>query len=529
MRSFTGTGSLIRLALRRDRIRIPLWILGVVGFTISFLPSLPDLYPTAAARQGRALLLENPAAVAMSGPGYGRDAYTFGAMIANEFLAYTAILMAIMSVILVVRHTRAEEESGRAELVRAAVVGRHAGVAAAVTVVVLLNLVIGLLLGVLMPATLDSLSATSCLLFGMSLAGVGITFAGVGAVAAQLTFGSRTATGIGMATVGFAYVARAVGDVSAEPVAWLSPIGWAHRTKSFVDDRWWPLAVPVAVAAVLILTALILSTRRDVGSGLMHPRLGRATASPHLTGVIALAWRLQRGSLIAWAVGLSVLGLMYGSVVPEVRSFVASNEVVAEAFAQGGADPVMSFFAVVVSMISMIAGGFVVHSVIRLRGEETTLRADPLLATVVTRMRFIAGPLTVATVGAVVILVAACTATAVSAGVAGGDWSAGGDVIVAGLLHIPALWLVAAVAVTLYGWAPKLMSLAWLIPAYAVVVGMLGVFLNLPDVMLWLSPFDHVPQSLVEDVSAVPLLVMVVATVALTALGVYGFRRRDLA
>ncbi len=93
--------------------------------------ALGEVYPTAAERQARAVLMTNPAAVLMGGPAFGLDGYTIGAMVANEGTLTMLVATAIMSILLVVRHTRAEEETGRAELVRAAAVGRRAGLAAA--------------------------------------------------------------------------------------------------------------------------------------------------------------------------------------------------------------------------------------------------------------------------------------------------------------------------------------------------------------------------------------------------------------
>ncbi|MGH8791670.1 MAG: ABC transporter permease, partial [Stackebrandtia sp.] len=310
--SLKGTGTLIRFTLRRDRIRLLVWISAIVFFAVSFLPSFKELYPDAASRQARAALMDSPAARAMSGPGFGLDDYTFGAMIANEYLAMMALIIALMSVLLTVRYLRAEEETGRAELVRAAVVGRHAPMVSALTVVVGVNLTIALVLTALMPASLDALPADSSFLYSMSLAAVGVVFAGVGAVASQITYSARGASGLGMAVAGAAYVLRAVGDAGDGNLSWATPIGWSQFTKSYVDDRWWPLGISLAVAVALTVLAVSLSVRRDVGAGLRQPRGGAADAPRWLSGPLGLAWRLQRGTLIAWACGLALFGMVYG-------------------------------------------------------------------------------------------------------------------------------------------------------------------------------------------------------------------------
>jgi ABC-2 type transport system permease protein len=187
-RVLTGTGTLARFVLRRDRIRIPVWVGALTLWLVAVAASFPGLYPTAAARQARAQLMANPTARALSGPGYGLDDYTFGATLANETLGLVAVLVALMSVLLVVRHTRAEEASGRAELVRSGVVGRQASTTAAIAVVAAINLVLGAAVAVgLTSLGTDSIDRPGSLLFGASLAAVGLVLTGVGAVAAQLT------------------------------------------------------------------------------------------------------------------------------------------------------------------------------------------------------------------------------------------------------------------------------------------------------------------------------------------------------
>ena len=138
----TGTGTLVRFLLRRDRFRLVVWVLSVGVLTVYSVAALQSVYPDAAARAQRATLMENPAAIMLGGPGFGVDDYTIGAMVANELGLTVMVVAAIMSVLLVVRSTRAEEESGRAELVRAGVVGRHAQLAAALVVMVLADLAI---------------------------------------------------------------------------------------------------------------------------------------------------------------------------------------------------------------------------------------------------------------------------------------------------------------------------------------------------------------------------------------------------
>jgi ABC-2 type transport system permease protein len=136
------------------------------------------------------------------GPGYGSEHYTYGAMTANELLPSAAIAVALMSVFLVVRHTRAEEESGRAELVRATAVGRHAALASTLVVAGGAQVLLFAILAAGLPASLECLSVSGSLAFSAALLAVGLVFAGGAALVVQLTVSARSALGISAIALG---------------------------------------------------------------------------------------------------------------------------------------------------------------------------------------------------------------------------------------------------------------------------------------------------------------------------------------
>jgi ABC-2 type transport system permease protein len=145
------------------------------------------------------------------------------------------------------------------------------------------------------------------LALGLQFAAAGFMFAAVGAVTAQLTTGAGGARGIAVGVLGAAFLLRVAGDVSGQAgggLSWLSPIGWAHRIRPYGGERWWVLALPVALAVLLVVVAVALSARRDVGAGLLPPRSGPA-AAPGLRSPLALAWRLHRGLLAGWTAATS--------------------------------------------------------------------------------------------------------------------------------------------------------------------------------------------------------------------------------
>jgi ABC-2 type transport system permease protein len=525
-----GTATLVRFILRRDRIRIPAWLLGLVAVTVGGGTSFPEVYPTIVERQAQAAIIaSSPAMAAMTGPGYGVQDYTYGAMIANEMFTLPAVLVALMSILLLVRHTRAEEEADRAELVRSAVVGRHAHLTAAVLAVVGINLVLGALVAVGYASLgIESVTRAGSLAFGAALASVGIVFTAVAAVTAQVTGHARAASSAAGALLGAAFVLRAAGDMGVGALSWASPIGWAQQVRAYVDERWWPLGLSLLLTAVLLAVAYGLSSRRDVGAGLLPERGGAAGASRLLGSPFGLALRLHRSALLGWVVAMLLLNLAYGSISGVVEDY-ADNEIVREMMAAvGGASLVEQWISTILSLVAMIGTIFAVLTTLRLRREETSGRAEPLLATGVSRTRWMASHLAVALLGGAVVLLAAGLALGLSAAASQGDGSLIAPIIGAALAYTPAMWVTAGVAAALFGLLPRAAGLVWTVLVYAILIGYFGVLLRLPEWALELSPFAHVPRMPGEPFAALPVLVLTALAAALVGIGLVGFRRRDL-
>ncbi|GEL20238.1 ABC transporter permease [Pseudonocardia asaccharolytica] len=528
--ALAGTGALVRFALRRDRLRLAIWMLAVGVLPIYTASALDAVYPTAADRQARAALMESPAAIMFSGPGFGRSEYTLGAMLANEMGLTLMIAVAIMSVLLVVRHTRAEEESGRAELVRACVVGRRAHLTAALILAALANAVIAVVTTAGLAAI--GLPGVDALAFAVGIGLTGMVLAAVAAVTAQISEHTRAASGAALAVLGAVVVVRGVGDI-AEPggslLSWFSPIAWAQQTRPFVDLRWWPLLLSIALIAVAAGLAHRLAEHRDVGAGLRPPRGGAADASPLLSGATALTARLQRGTFSGWAVGLVLTGITFGTLTDAVVDAVAGNPQLSAFLAAGASrDLTDAFLAAMLTYIALGSAAFAVTSVLRLRAEETAGRVEPLLAASLGRARWLGGGLLVTLAGSTLLLLAGGLATGIAAAVTLGD---GGLVAVmtgAGLAYLPAVLVVGGVAAALVGLVPRLSALAWVVLGYALLAGMFGALLDLPTWAMRLSPLDWVPALPGESLDVAPLGGLTVLAAALVAAGLAGIRRRDL-
>jgi ABC-2 type transport system permease protein len=528
MTTLTGTGELLRLILRRDRLLVPLWIGFLCIVLISFPTSLRGVFPTAAARRQYA---DNAVFVAL----YGR----LSGSSMGEFVTWRAgfvpVIVALISLLTVIRHTRVEEETGRRELLGATAVGRHAGLAAALAATLGATVVLALLVALCMIS--QDLPAAGSLTFGAELAAAGWVFAAVGGGAAQVSASATGARAIAITVLGAAYLARVAGDLSGHAggslawLSWLSPIGWVHRILPYGGQRWWILAVAAALTAVLAAAAIALSARRDVGAGLLPLRVGPATTPPYLRTPLALAWRLHRGLLAGWTAGFGVLGVVFGGLAEGIDDLQQDNPTLREIFVRMGGRTglIDAYFAGIMGVLGLIAAAYAIQATLRLQLEETRGRAEPVLATSVGRVRWAASHLTFSILGPAVALASA----GLTAGLAHGlnTDNVGRElrqVLGGAMVQLPAVWVLAAIAVALFGLLPRLAPAAWGALAVYLLFLMVGAAMQLNQSLLDISPFTHIPKAPGAAVTATPLVWLTATAAALTATGLIGLRRRDI-
>lgn len=525
-----GTGSLVRLALRRDRVLLPVWIAVFVVMAAVSASATVGLYPTVASRARAAMSVNNtPSLVALYGPVY--DPTSLGAVAMIKMTGFGAALVAVLTMIVVVRHTRGEEESGRLELLGATVVGRQAPLAAALLVAVGTSLVIGALTALGLIGA--GLPASGSVAFGLVWAGVGIAFAATAAVAAQLTESARAATSIAVAVLGFCYLLRAIGDTAGTDgprwLSWLSPVGWGQQIRPYAGDRWEILLLLAGWTVLATATAFGLVARRDLDAGLLPDRPGPAAAAAGLRSPLALAWRLHRGALLGWTACFVVLGLVLGNIASGIGNLLDSPQAQEMLRQLGGVGSLVdAFLAAELGILGVITSVYGVQAAMRLRTEETALRAEPLLATAVGRLRWALSHVTVALGGSAVLLLGAGLGVGLAHGAQVGDLSRGGPVLLGALVQLPAAWVLVGIVVALFGLAPRLTAGGWVALVAFLLIGQFGALLELPQWVQDLSPFAHVPALPGAEFSAPPLLWLTAVAAALLAVGLAGFRRRDV-
>lgn len=526
--SVAGVGHLLRLTLRRDRARLPLWVIGLGGTIVASALAVPPLYDTPEKILGYTRTIgASPVNYLMSGRQTGLD--TLGGIVANEISQVAQLGVCLMVVFLVVRHTRAEEESGRAELLRSTVMGRHAATLAGLVYGVAAAVLIGAITAVSMVGA--GLSVYGSLTYGVGLALLGVAYTAITLVAVQLSTSARGALGLAGSAVAVGYLVRGLGAMEDNALVWLSPFGWAQGMDAFDNERWWPATILLGSTALLLALTARLMAHRDFGGGLLDSRPGPLRASRLLGTPFGLAARLQRGLLIGWAIGLFLLGVLYGAVIPTVPDIIASNPEMADivgASGQAAEDALVdAFLGYIFLFMAVISCGFVVSSVLRLRVEEETGRTEVVLATPVSRTSWMAATAAVALSAATTLTVLMGFGLAVGYGIASGEWDRVLPQVGGQLAYLPGTLVVGALAVALYGLVPRWNGLAWAAVALIALQVILGQLLRLPDAVQAVSPFWHLAAVPVEDFVLIPYVSLVLIAAALVAAGLWGYRRRD--
>lgn len=541
MSAFTGTLRLVRLALRRDRIQLPIWLSGMAAGLVASATTISGNYPALADRVAAATLLaNNPATLVLRGAAANTST---GALVMNDALWILGVLAALMSIFAVVRHTRQNEETGRTELIGAAPVGRHAGLAAALIVTVGANAALAVLLALVL--ILKGLPVEGSFAAGSAIGAIGTAFAGIAAIAVQLSESARGARGLAGAVLAVTYLLRGAGDAlgevevggvtveSAWP-SWLSPIGWAQRVRPFGGNDWWVLGLFAALFAVAVGVAFVLTARRDFGLGMIPARRGPAVASRSLLSPLGLAWRLQRGTLLGWAIGTVVAGGLFGAVGKQAQDLLGDNPRFAETLGKlGGASAsfVDSFFAAMIGFMGAILAGYALQALLRLHAEELGGQLEPVLATAVSRPRWMLSHIIVGVTGVLALILLLGLTTGITfVLVAGEPWSEAGALTAAALVQAPAVLALAGFVIATFGLLPRrAVALAWAGLAASAVLGALGEILGLPQWAMNLSPFTHSPAAPAEAVTVAPIVALLAIAIALSIAGLLFFRRRNYA
>ncbi|HWJ81006.1 MAG TPA: hypothetical protein VNS55_02115 [Nocardioides sp.] len=516
--TLTGTGLLTRVDLRRDRVVIASWTGVLLLMVVASAATAGTLYPDEATRV-RAVhaLNDSPAIVALYGPIL--DPNSIGELAMTKLTVLYAVFVAMLLIVVVRRHTRVEEESGRTELVGGTAVGRDAPLAAALVEAVGLSLTLGGLAALGNAAC--GLDVAGSVAFGALWAGTGLVAAGIAALTSQISASARTCAAWAAGTIAVLYVLRAVGDTGPQWLSWLSPFGWNTQVRAWSGTRWWLLLAYPALAAVLVGVATVLRAHRDLGSGLVAARPGPAEGSPRLADALALALKVHATAIVLWSVGVGVLGVVFGAITPGLSDLLDSlgmQDLIAKL---GG-----YFLAAILSVVSVVISYFAVTVVAHTGRDEEDGRTEVVLATTTSRSRWFGASVVVALGGTAWLLVEMGIALWIGYVAASGPGV--GNLLAAALAWVPAAWVTAALAALCFSVGPRWTAVGWVWPGAFITFEIVGELLEAPRWVLDLSPYQHVPAVPAEpwDWPAETGLAVVAALILVLAW--WRFRARDI-
>jgi ABC-2 type transport system permease protein len=533
--NFTNSVRLVKFMLRRERVISTIWITIMVFFSVALVPGVNQVIGDGEDREAMVTMLSDPSMIAMMGPLY--DAESTAGLFAYMMLLWTMLAIGLMNIFLIVRHTRADEERNRAEVVRSLPVGRLATLNAAMLTALIVNTVLAVLTGLGMFATgVEGFGFGGCMLYGVLLGVFGLFCAALTAVFCQLCVSSRGALAFPGIIMVALYMVRAIGDMPNEDgvmeyevLSCLSPMGILQRSQVFVNDSTAPVFAVLLITAVITVTAFVLNRVRDMEQGFIPAKPGRREAKKSLLSPFGLSLRLTKNSIVWWCTGMFAVAAMYGVILSDIGEFIDSNDFYGELMVVApGRMQAEVFVATISIMLSICCAIPVLATVFKLRGEEKDGRLEGILSRSVSRTRNLAGYAVLGFAASIIVPLVTASGFYVSAAAVMDDPIPYSFFLQNMMVYLPALWVMLGTGAAIVGFAPKITMFTWGYIGYTFFVMFFGGMINLPEWLQKTTPFGYIPLLIAEEVNWLTLSLLTAVAAALTVIGFIGYRKRDV-
>jgi ABC-2 type transport system permease protein len=463
--------------------------------------------------------------------GYPYDPLTVSGYSAWRVGGTLSILAAVFGLLAAVRSLRAEEDTGRMELVLAQPVGRRMTYLSAMAAIAAGALILWLaeFLGFLA----GGLSAGGSAYLALATTSIVPVYAGVGAVVSQLASTRRIALELGGAVVALSLLLRVIADTAtgAGWLSWATPLGWAEELRPFTGPRPLVLVLPVAASAGLLFIAARIAARRDVGIGVLPVR---DTAEPRLrllSSPAAQALRSERGGLLVWTISVAVFACILGVVSRSISSAGISASVQRELakLGSGSIATPTGYLAFVFIFFILALSLFACAQIGAARHEEAEEQLETLLALPVSRRGWLGGRLLLASCAAATISLLAGVFSWVGAASAGVSISLA-KMLEAGANCLPVALLFLGIAALVYAVLPRASAaIAYGLVTVTFLWQLVGSLVGAPKWLVDLTPFAHVGFVPAQPFRATAAAVMLALAALASLSALWAFRRRDLA
>lgn len=528
MSALTGARTLLPVTARTNARSIAPWIVGVSALSASSILAYRLIFPELAERKQLAGALgANPALSLIFGPAH--DLLTNDGFNAWRSGALGSFFTALMAILTVVATSRADEDSGQAELLASGVLGQQARLAVAVALAALASTALGLVCFVLTVAVGGA--AVPSLLLAITFTASGLIFTGVAAVSVQLGSEARSANSIAIAVLGICFVLRGFIDTVNAPAwaSWATPFSWLEHVRPATDNNPWPLLAALTLAVVLVGIAFALDSHRDYGAGIIAGRAGPARAGS-AANVWGLALRLNRGTLITWLIAFCGLGIVFGYLATSIADLLSTNAALSNVLAAGNtssSNVAFAFLVTLLQIIGLVAAIAGIQIVNRIINEENNFRVEPLLAGALRRPTYLASNLVLAYLAPAICLLTAATVIGTVTASAHTGVSIT-DILTQAAVTVPAVWALISLSAATIGIQPALRMAGWLGVIATFGLTILGPTFKLPEWALSISPLHHIPNIAAAEQNWTGLAIVTGVFVLLNTIAFTGFGRRDI-
>lgn len=531
---------LVVLRAKRDWIQILLWVVGTAALAAAAVSGVSSSFGTEADRQGLLMtVFANPVILLFRGLPSGTSESAFTLFLIFPFLAMDA---AFMSSFLAVRHTRADEESGRTELLAAAGAGRMKPLVATIIHGVLANAALAVAIAIVYIGL--GFDAGGSWVSGVAAGAVGVSFLGIGLVAAQIMPTPRSANSVAVWILLGTYLIAGVGNALGSPdlttmwikstgLVWLSPFGWGEQTRPFADNSTGPIWLLFGFGLLLIIVSAVLQSQRDLGQSFIPEIQGRVRGSRLLASSFGLSWRLSRAAIVGWAAGGLITGALSTSLASVLEDAVKQNPQVAAMLTKMTAQTDLPQATVVIffTMMGILASAASVQVITKARQEESHGRTELILTSPTGRVRWLGGWIVVASLAIVITMGAAVAGAALGLSKQNSpQWSLLHDVAIVGAGQVIAASVFMAASALIFVFLPRLtVGVSWTLLLVGMTVGMFGPLFGFPTWVINLAPISSAPTITGNTVDMQSGVGLVLFTVSAIVVVLVAQRQREMA
>ncbi len=533
-----GLGSIYAKTVRDSRLAFII-AAGLLGGLALFMgAAISNVFPTPGSRLEVNALIGSMPADLVNLFGKPVELGTLGGYMTWKYGAIFALGAALWSIFALSGTLAGEAGRGSLDVVAAAPFGRRRialeKLAAHVTMLGLAMAIVALCItvssNVFGDAALgDQIPPLSAIGFVLWVGGLALCFGGL-AWALGPVLGRAGAAGLASAAMVILWIAN--GFTALNPIAVFSPFRWTSDHIALVGRYdWGGLLLVGGVAVVLLAIGIALFERRDLGVTLGWSLPGMPTWILGVRGPISRAFGEQLPRATWWGIGMGLTGMMLVSIVGSFAEQIAKDPSLGQTFSTifpGFDTRTAGGWLQLYAQLLVIAVGFAgVTFVSKWASDETGNRLEELLATPMTRSRWVISG-GVAALGAVVVL-NVLLAVGIALGSAAGGVSASDALVGSFSLGLVAAAMV-GIGFAIGGWWRT--SLAAEVTAVVVVltylIDLLGPPLKLPDWVQQLTLSSHMGQPMIGQWDAAGIIAGVVIAVGGILLGAWGLGRRDV-